>query len=122
MEDYEAFEKELETEFGEPKAQPVAAPVQPVAPKGRPPMRPSVPAQAPRPVQAPVAPAPAPVVEEAKPAEPEVNYVVVKELPKQEVRVMPEEDGSRTVLLTTEEVLTEVLRTVQNIERLLEKK
>jgi hypothetical protein len=48
--------------------------------------------------------------------EPENNFLVVKEIPQQPVRVVPTENGQVT-LLTLEEAITEILRILRTLEK-----
>jgi hypothetical protein len=59
--------------------------------------------------------------EEKKETEKEVELpvIVVKELPTQQVRINQFEDGSKAILLTESEALTEILEKVRSIEKVV---
>lgn len=55
--------------------------------------------------------------EEQPKAKPKEVFLVVKELPKQDVRQVKLEDGNIGILVTQEEALTELLNIVKKLEK-----
>ena len=57
--------------------------------------------------------------EKLKEEKKDVNFLVVKELPKQEIKKFTDEEGKEYEVLTIEEALTEILTKITEIHKAL---